>query len=86
MSGIQATKQEPIDPDTSIESKTVSDDSSDNLPSLDKVVKKEKKSKISEECNCEDLSSISCNLDNKDLWDKFAEFGTIEDLVIALNI
>ena len=76
MSGIQATKQEPIDPDTSIESKTVSDDSSDNLPSLDKVVKKEKKSKISEECNCEDLSSISCNLDNKDLWDKFAEFGT----------
>ena len=75
MSGIQApTKTEPVDPDTSIEKQ--SDDSSDNLPALDKVVKKEKKSKISEECYSEDLSSVSCNLDNKDLWDKFAEFGT----------
>ena len=77
MSGIQApTKTEPVDPDTSIEKQNVSDDSSDNLPALDKVVKKEKKSKISEECYSEDLSTVSCNLDNKDLWDKFAEFGT----------
>ena len=78
MSGIQATtKTEPIDADESIvDNKTVSDDSSDNLPPLDKVAKKEKKSKISEECHSEDLRSITCNLDNKDLWDKFCEFGT----------
>ena len=78
MSGIQATtKTEPIDADESlVDNKTVSDDSSDNLPPLDKVVKKEKKSKISEECHSEDLRGISCNLDNKDLWDKFCEFGT----------
>ena len=79
MSGIQA-KTEPIEaPETDIknDSKTsISDDSSDNLPGLDKVVKKEKKSKISEECNCEDLSRVNCNLDNKELWDKFCEFGT----------
>ena len=78
MSGIQA-KTEPIEaaePDTKNDSKN-SDDSSDNLAGLDKVVvKKEKKSKISEECNCEELSRVNCNLDNKDLWDKFCEFGT----------
>ena len=80
MSGIQA-KTEPIEaaePDTKNDSKlSTSDDSSDNLTGLDKVVvKKEKKSKISEECNCEELSRVNCNLDNKDLWDKFCEFGT----------
>jgi len=80
MSGIQA-KTEPIEAaesDTKNDSKnSASDDSSDNLAGLDKVVvKKEKKSKISEECNCEELSRVNCNLDNKDLWDKFCEFGT----------
>ena len=64
MSGIQATttKTEPVDvADTSID-KQVSDDSSDNLPALDKVVKKEKKSKISEECYSDDLASVTCPL------------------------
>ena len=73
MSGIQAAKTE-----SELDTKPVasSDDSSDNLPPLDKVIKKEKKSKVSEECSCEELSSIKCTLDNKDLWDKFCEFGT----------
>ena len=72
MSGIQAAKTE-----TEVDNKpTSSDDSSDALPPLDKVIKKEKKSKVSEECSCEELSSIKCTLDNKDLWDKFCEFGT----------
>ena len=90
MSGIAANsstsvKEEPVDhesesPDTSIDTKT-SDESSDQLPGLDSVtektvVKKERKSKINEECHSEDLSSVTCNLDNKDLWDKFCEFGT----------
>ena len=90
MSGIAANsstsvKEEPVDhesesPDTSIDTKT-SDESSDQLPGLDSVtektvVKKEKKSKINEECHSEDLASVTCNLDNKDLWDKFCEFGT----------
>ena len=72
MSGIQAAKTE-----TEVDNKpTSSDDSSDALPPLDKVIKKEKKSKVSEECNSEELSSIKCSLDNKELWDKFCEFGT----------
>merc|ERR550539_1706470 len=72
MSGIQAAKTEP-----EVDNKPASsDDSSDTLPPLDKVIKKEKKSKVSEECNSEELSSIKCSLDNKDLWDKFCEFGT----------
>ena len=90
MSGIAANsstsvKEEPVDhesesPDTSIDTKT-SDESSDQLPGLDTVtektvVKKERKSKINEECHSEDLASVTCNLDNKDLWDKFCEFGT----------
>ena len=72
MSGIQAAKTE-----TEVDNKpSSSDDSSDTLPPLDKVIKKEKKSKVSEECNSEELSSIKCSLDNKELWDKFCEFGT----------
>merc|ERR1711923_463194 len=70
MSGLQAkeTTETKVD--------IPKDDSSDNLPPLDKVIKKEKKSKISETSNCEELDNISCNLDNKELWDKFCEFGT----------
>ena len=72
MSGIQAAKTEP-----EVDNKPASsDDSSDTLPPLDKVIKKEKKSKVSEECNSEELSTIKCSLDNKELWDKFCEFGT----------
>ena len=69
MSGLQARETE-----TKID--ITKDDSSENLPPLDKVIKKEKKSKISETSNCEELDNISCNLDNKELWDKFCEFGT----------
>ena len=73
MSGIQAAKTES---EADTKPAASSDDSSDTLPPLDKVIKKEKKSKVSEECSCEELSSIKCTLDNKDLWDKFCEFGT----------
>ena len=82
MSGIQASvaKTEPLDAEeSSLETKAASsDESSDNLPALDKTVtvKKEKRSKISEECHCEDLAPVTCSLDNKELWDKFCEFGT----------
>ena len=44
----------------------------------DKVVvpKKEKKSRVTETSNCVELDPIRCSLDNKELWDKFCEFGT----------
>ena len=41
------------------------------------TVKKERKPKlVTGKTNCTDLDHIKCNLDNKDLWDKFCEFGT----------
>ena len=39
-------------------------------------VKKERKAKITGKSNCQDLDHVKCILDNKDLWDKFCEFGT----------
>ena len=38
--------------------------------------KKERKSRISEQSNCSELDGVKCTLDNKELWDKFCEFGT----------
>jgi len=38
--------------------------------------KKERKSKLTGKTNCTDLDAVKCTLDNKDLWDKFCEFGT----------
>ena len=43
---------------------------------LEKIIKKERKSKICENSNCTELDSVRCALDNKELWDKFCEFGT----------
>ena len=40
------------------------------------TIKKERKSKITGKSNCSDLDHVKCILDNKDLWDKFCEFGT----------
>ena len=40
-----------------------------------KGVKKERRSKLTGKCNCSELESVKCTLDNKDLWDKFCEFG-----------
>jgi len=63
MSGLQAAQSEPVCKEEPIEV-------------VEKVVKKEKKSRISETSNCADLDNVKCTLDNKDLWDKFCEFGT----------
>ena len=41
-----------------------------------KVVKKERRSKLTGKSNCSELDSVKCTLDNKELWDKFCEFGT----------
>ena len=38
--------------------------------------KKERKCRISETSNCAELDLVKCHLDNKELWDKFCEFGT----------
>lgn len=43
---------------------------------VEKIKKESKPSRISEKSNCATLDNIKCNLDNKDLWDKFSEFGT----------
>ena len=57
-------KKEPEDlsPETSIEDRI--------------TPKKERKSRIIETSNCSELDGVKCTLDNKELWDKFCEFGT----------
>ena len=82
MSGIAAApvvspKAEPVEADTSASDTSIDTDKSSDDSMTEKVpVKKEKKSRISEECHSEDLAGVSCNLVNKELWDKFCEFGT----------
>ncbi len=34
------------------------------------------KQRVQEKCTCPELSKVHCTLDNKELWDKFCEFGT----------
>jgi hypothetical protein len=38
--------------------------------------RKEKRPKVVEQSTCPDLDGVRCNLENKELWDKFCEFGT----------
>ena len=40
------------------------------------LVKKDRRSKLMGKTNCSDLEPVKCTLDNKDLWDKFCEYGT----------
>ena len=42
----------------------------------EKIVKKERRSKLTGKSNCSELEGVKCTLDNKELWDKFCEFGT----------
>ena len=64
MSGLQAREVAKVEKEEELQ------------PQLEKVIKKEKKSKISEASNSSELDSVKCSLDNKELWDKFCEFGT----------
>lgn len=34
------------------------------------------KSRLTDSCNCDDLSPVQCHLETKELWDKFHELGT----------
>ena len=38
--------------------------------------RKEKRSRLTGKSNCLALDGVKCSLDNKELWDKFCEFGT----------
>ena len=74
MSGLQARETEVREAKRERE-EPVSPVSEANL-SMEKIIKKEKRSKISEASNTSELEGVKCSLDNKELWDKFCEFGT----------
>ena len=38
--------------------------------------RREKRSRLTGKSNCLALDGVKCSLDNKELWDKFCEFGT----------
>ena len=45
-----------------------------SVPSKPK--KKEEKVRVKPKCNCEELLSVDCYLETKELWEKFHELGT----------
>ena len=75
MSTPKIKEEEPFDEDIDVGKEEVDTDIVD--PTLVEKIKKEPKtSRISGKSNCAALDSIKCTLENKDLWDKFAEYGT----------
>ena len=73
MSGLKQKQQQLAESNIK---KEPEDLSSDSLAEERIAPKKEKRSRISETSNCTELSPVRCTLDNKELWDKFCEFGT----------
>ena len=74
-------EQEEVEEDEEVDIEGDGDvDDADDVPSPphdeEKVKKKEKRPKVVERSNCVALSPVRCTLDNKELWDKFCEFGT----------
>jgi len=72
MSG-PAVKQEEEDEDLDVGNEEVD---AGIVEPEEKIIKKEKRSKVSGKSNCDALNGVKCTLDNKELWDKFCEFGT----------
>ena len=73
----EAEEDEEVDVDVDVEE----EDESQGLivPDMiaeDKLKRKEKRPKVVEQSTCPDLDTVHCTLENKELWDKFCEFGT----------
>jgi len=72
--------EDESDEELEVGTEAVDDIAETSLETEEKVapttVKKERKNKITGKTNCTDLDNVKCVLDNKDLWDKFCEFGT----------
>ena len=48
-----------------------------------KAEKKLIKNRVQEKSTCPELNRVQCTLDNKDLWDKFCEFGMICEMIVT---
>lgn len=55
---------------------TASDIKKFSLNKLKKNSNSQTKPKIVGSCNCDDLRTVQCHLETKELWDKFNELGT----------
>lgn len=55
---------------------TASDIKKFSLIKLKKNSNSQTKPKIVGSCNCDELRSVQCHLETKELWDKFNELGT----------
>ena len=62
-------EEEDIDVGTREEDETI-------LETKVKMEKTVKPNKIGGRSNCSDFDGVKCTLDNKEMWDKFCEFGT----------
>ena len=70
-------EEEEEDEELEVGTESLDDITETSLENVEeKVVKKERRCKLTGKTNCTDLDSVKCTLDNKDLWDKFCEYGT----------
>jgi hypothetical protein len=72
-------KREPEEDDIEEEEDRLRMTTNSNSSGTDERVlqpKKERRCRVVEQSNCPDLDGVKCCLENKELWDKFCEFGT----------
>ena len=76
MSGPKIKEEDVCDDDIDVGKEELDNDLMDN--EVVEKIKKEPKvsSRISSKSNSATLNELKCTLENKDLWDKFSEFGT----------
>ena len=69
-------KKEQVEEDIDVGREEEKDTSLESIVTKVKVEKVPKPSKVVERSNCAALDGVKCSLENKELWDKFCEFGT----------
>ena len=75
----QKIKLEESDIEDTIDVGKETGEDKETAPQLETKIKVEqnsKESKVRGRSNCSELDGVKCTLDNKELWDKFCEFGT----------
>ena len=69
-------KKEQVEEDIDVGREEEKDTSLESIVTKVKVEKVPKPSKVVERSNCAALDGVKCSLENKEMWDKFCEFGT----------
>ena len=77
MSTPKIKEEEPCDDDIDVGKEEIDNDLIEKEDVVEKIKKEPKvSSRISGKSNSSTLDELKCSLENKDLWEKFSEFGT----------